>query len=92
MIGVDISDDAIKSAIENTKLNKINNVSFYRGDVFEVIRNINEKPDVIVLDPPRAGVNAKALEKIVEFSPRENLESYFSSKAFNNFLAVVSSS
>lgn len=71
VIGVDISDDAIKSAIENTKLNKINNVSFYRGDVFEVIRNINEKPDVIVLDPPRAGVNAKALEKIVEFSPRE---------------------
>ena len=51
VIGVDISDDAIKSAIENTKLNKINNVSFYRGDVFEVIRNINEKPDVIVLDP-----------------------------------------
>lgn len=71
VIGVDISDDAIKSAIENTKLNKINNVSFYRGDVFEVIRNINEKPDVIVLDPPRAGVNTKALEKIVEFSPRE---------------------
>ena len=71
VIGVDISDDAIKSAIENTKLNRINNVSFYRGDVFEVIRNINEKPDVIVLDPPRAGVNAKALEKIVEFAPRE---------------------
>ena len=71
VIGVDISKDAIKSAIENTKLNKIKNISFFKGDVFEVIKNITEKPDVIVLDPPRAGVNAKALEKIVEFAPRE---------------------
>lgn len=71
VIGVDISKDAIKSAIENTKLNKIKNISFFEGDVFEVIKNITEKPDVIVLDPPRAGVNAKALEKIVEFAPRE---------------------
>lgn len=71
VIGVDISKDAIKSAIENTKLNKIKNISFFEGDVFEVIKNITEKPEVIVLDPPRAGVNAKALEKIVEFAPRE---------------------
>lgn len=71
VIGVDISKDAIKSAIENTRLNKIKNISFFEGDVFEVIKNITEKPDVIVLDPPRAGVNAKALEKIVEFAPRE---------------------
>ena len=71
VVGVDISKDAIKSAIENTKLNKIKNISFFEGDVFEVIKNITEKPDVIVLDPPRAGVNAKALEKIVEFAPRE---------------------
>lgn len=71
VIGVDISKDAIKSAIENTRLNKIKNISFFEGDVFEVIKKITEKPDVIVLDPPRVGVNAKALEKIVEFAPRE---------------------
>ena len=68
VIGVEIVNDAVLNAIENTKLNNINNVSFVASDVNKVIDDFKEKNiDLIVLDPPRDGVNAKTLEKVVKF-------------------------
>ncbi len=66
-IGVEIVEEAVEAARENAKLNGLENCEFIAGDVLKVIDGLEEKPDVIVLDPPRVGVHPKALEKIVNY-------------------------
>ena len=67
VIGVEIVEEAVESAKENASRNGISNCKFIAGDVFQVLDQIEEKPDVIVLDPPRDGIHPKALPKILEY-------------------------
>lgn len=64
VIGVEIVEEAVDAARENAKLNQLDNCEFIAGDVLKVVDEIEEKPDLIVLDPPRDGIHPKALEKI----------------------------
>ncbi|MDE7308165.1 MAG: 23S rRNA (uracil(1939)-C(5))-methyltransferase RlmD [Lachnospiraceae bacterium] len=67
VIGVEIVEEAVEAARVNAGINKLENCEFIAGDVLKVVGEIDEKPDVIVLDPPRDGVHPRALEKIAEF-------------------------
>lgn len=67
VIGVEIVEEAVKAAKENAGLNNLNNCDFIAGDVLKVIDSITDKPDLIVLDPPRDGIHPKALEKIIAY-------------------------
>ncbi len=67
VIGVEIVEEAVEAARENAKLNGLENCEFIAGDVLKVIDGIKEKPDLIVLDPPRDGIHPKALEKIIDY-------------------------
>ena len=67
VIGVEIIEEAVESAKENAALNGLTNCEFVAGDVLKVIDTIAEKPDYIILDPPRDGVNPKALRKIMDY-------------------------
>ena len=67
VVGVEIVGEAVEAAKENAKLNGLDNCTFLAGDVLKVIDSLGELPDLIVLDPPRDGVNPKALEKIISF-------------------------
>ena len=67
VIGVEIIEEAVNAANENAKRNGITNCKFLAGDVFKVLDEIEEKPDVIVLDPPRDGIHPKALPKILDY-------------------------
>lgn len=67
VIGIEIVEEAVKAAKENMKLNNITNCEFIAGDVLSVIDNINQKPDIIILDPPRDGIHPKAIDKIINF-------------------------
>ena len=67
VIGVEIIEEAVEAAKENAKLNDLHNCDFIAGDVLKVIDTIEEKPDYIVLDPPRDGIHPKALEKIIHY-------------------------
>ena len=67
VIGVEIVEDAVKAARVNAALNNINNCRFIAGDVLKVLDDVPEKPDVIILDPPRDGVHPKALPKILAY-------------------------
>lgn len=67
VIGVEIVEEAVKAANENAAHNDITNCKFLAGDVFKVLDEIEEKPDVIVLDPPRDGIHPKALPKILDY-------------------------
>jgi len=65
--GVEIVEEAVEAAKKNAEYNGINNCEFIAGDVLEVINKIEEKPDFIILDPPREGVHPKALKRIINF-------------------------
>ena len=67
VIGVEIVEEAVEAAKENAKLNGLTNCEFIAGDVLKVIDNVKEKPDMIILDPPRDGIHPKALKKIIDF-------------------------
>ena len=67
VIGVEIVEDAVKAARENAALNGIDNCRFIAGDVLKVLDDVTEKPDMIILDPPRDGVHPKALPKILAY-------------------------
>lgn len=67
VIGVEIVEEAVEAAKENAALNGLHNCEFIAGDVLKVIDEITEKPDFIVLDPPRDGIHPKALEKIIAY-------------------------
>ncbi len=67
VIGVEIVEEAVEAAKENAELNGLHNCEFIAGDVLKVLDNIEEKPDMIVLDPPRDGIHPKALEKILNY-------------------------
>lgn len=67
VIGVEIVEEAVEAAKENAELNGLDNCEFIAGDVLKVIDDIEEKPDLIVLDPPREGIHPKALKKIIDY-------------------------
>ena len=67
VIGVEIVAEAVEAARENVARNGLDNCRFIAGDVFQVLDEIEEKPDVIVLDPPRDGIHPKALPKILDY-------------------------
>lgn len=68
VIGIEINQSAIRDANENKKINKINNIDFICGDALQEIKKINLKPDVIVIDPPRAGLDKKNIDNILQFN------------------------
>lgn len=67
VVGVEIIEEAVEAAKENATLNGLSNCEFLAGDVLKVLDDINEKPDMIILDPPRDGIHPKALEKIIAY-------------------------
>lgn len=71
VIGIEIVSEAVDAANENAKQNGLGNTEFIAGDVFEMLDSISEKPDFIVLDPPRDGVAPKALAKILKYDVPE---------------------
>lgn len=68
--GIEIVEEAVQAARNNAALNGLENCTFLSGDVFETLPEIPEKPDFVVLDPPREGVHEKALKKIHAFGIR----------------------
>ena len=67
VVGVEIVEEAVEAARENASLNGLSNCEFIAGDVLKVVSDLTDKPDLIILDPPRDGIHPKALERIIGF-------------------------
>ena len=67
VVGVEIVEEAVEAARENAARNGLANCEFIAGDVLKVVGDLKDKPDLIVLDPPRDGVHPKALGRIIDF-------------------------
>jgi 23S rRNA (uracil1939-C5)-methyltransferase len=69
VVGVEIVERAVADAIENARRNGVDNARFFAGDVRTAMRPLLEEaghPDVVVVDPPRAGLSAKVVRRILE--------------------------
>lgn len=65
VIGVEIVEEAVNKAMENAKINELDNVEFICNDVMLEIGNLEKNADILVLDPPREGIHPKAIDSIV---------------------------
>jgi 23S rRNA (uracil1939-C5)-methyltransferase len=74
VIGVEIVEEAVERARENALLNGVGNAEFVAGDAAKTIRPLLEQglpsPDVVVVDPPRAGLTPRAVRRVVELDPK----------------------
>lgn len=71
VVGVEIVEEAVEAAKKNAVDNHLDNCEFIAGDVLKVVDNLTQKPDILVLDPPRDGIHPKALRKIINFNVDE---------------------
>ena len=72
VVGVEIVEPSVADAIENARINDILNARFYAGDIRLAMRDLVEqagRPDVAVVDPPRAGLSQKVVRRILEAQP-----------------------
>lgn len=67
VVGVEIVEEAVEASRVNAERNGLSNCEFIAGDVLKVVGELTDKPDLIVLDPPRDGIHPKAIEKIIDF-------------------------
>ncbi|MBR1701676.1 MAG: class I SAM-dependent RNA methyltransferase [Lachnospiraceae bacterium] len=67
VIGVEIVEEAVEAARKSARENGLDNCEFIAGDVLKVLDEVEEKPDLIILDPPRDGIHPKALPKIISY-------------------------
>ncbi len=79
VVGIEIVEEAVKAAEMNTRLNGISNCEFIAGDVLNMVDKLEDKPDLIILDPPREGIHPKAILKIINFNANRLI--YVSCKA-----------
>jgi len=71
--GLELSEDAIADAIDNADRNEFTNARYAAGDVRLALRELAQRagrPDVVVVDPPRAGLSPKVVRRIIETAPR----------------------
>ena len=75
VFGIDIVEDSIKYATENSKLNKLSNTKYFAGDLKSVLTTQfiaeNGKPTLLVVNPPREGIDSKVIEKIIDIKPKK---------------------
>ena len=71
VIGIEIVEEAVEAAKINAELNGITNCEFIAGDVLKKVDELEDKPDLIIVDPPRDGINPKAVLKIIDFGAKE---------------------
>ena len=73
--GIEIVEEAVEAAKENAKINNINNAEFLAGDVEIILDNLihNKKiiPDIVMVDPPRKGLDNKSVENILQIKPKK---------------------
>lgn len=85
---IEIVEEAVHMARENARMNSKENIDFIAGDVKEEVEKIEDIPDLIILDPPRAGMTPKALIDVINFNSSEILYISCNPKKFAEELTI----
>lgn len=70
VIGIELNKEAINDANLNKELNNVLNIEFYAGDVGKILNKKNYNPDIVIVDPPRAGLDSLAISEIIKIKPK----------------------
>ena len=71
VVGIEIVEEAVIVAVKNAEINEVSNISFIAGDVIEGIKELSLKPDVVVVDPPRKGLETSFIDDVIALSPEK---------------------
>lgn len=71
VVGIELIEEAVVAANENATRNGLSNCTFIPGDVLQKVDELTDKPDLIIVDPPRDGIHPKAIGKIIDFGAPE---------------------
>lgn len=74
VIGIELNPEAIADAYQNIKENQISNMRLIQGDVGQILTSCGKElptPDIVIVDPPRAGLDPKAIENLLLFNPKQ---------------------
>ena len=71
VVGIEINESAIVDAKENIKINNLDNINFICGDSGKKLNNLKFNPDIIIVDPPRNGLNKETINNILKFNSNE---------------------
>ncbi|NCC15563.1 MAG: 23S rRNA (uracil(1939)-C(5))-methyltransferase RlmD [Clostridia bacterium] len=71
VVGIELVEEAVSAANENASRNGLSNCTFIAGDVLQKVDELTDKPDLIIVDPPRDGIHPKAIGKIIDFAAPE---------------------
>jgi 23S rRNA (uracil1939-C5)-methyltransferase len=69
VIGIEQVESAVRDARKNCQINDIDNCRFVRGDIADCLPQVKEKPDVMIIDPPRAGMHKNVVKQVLEIAP-----------------------
>ncbi len=69
VIGIEMVESAVKDALNNCRINQVSNCRFIRGDIKKTFSQLSLKPDVMIIDPPRAGVHKDVVQQVLEMAP-----------------------
>jgi 23S rRNA (uracil1939-C5)-methyltransferase len=69
VIGIEIADSAVEDAKKNCEKNKIVNCKFIKGDIKSCMPQITQRPDVVIIDPPRAGMHREVVRLVLDMGP-----------------------
>jgi len=71
VVGIEIVKSAVIDAKENARLNKIENCDFFEGDIKDVLPRLKQKPDVMIIDPPRIGMHKDVVQQVLLMGPKK---------------------
>ena len=71
VLGIELNKEAVKDALFNKKINNINNIDFISGDVGIILFKNNFKADIVIVDPPRAGLDSNSINNIIKIKPNK---------------------
>ncbi len=75
VVGIDIVEDSINYATENSKLNNLSNTKYFAGEMKDIFTDYfikeNGKPSILIVNPPREGIDKKVIEKIIDIQPKK---------------------
>ena len=70
VIGIEIVEAALNDAANNCRINQVSNCRFIHGDIKDCLSQVNETPDVVVIDPPRSGMHKDVVKQVLNMAPR----------------------
>jgi 23S rRNA (uracil1939-C5)-methyltransferase len=70
VMGMEIVESAVADAVKNCRINKVSNCRFIAGDIKEGLARITDKPEVMIIDPPRVGMHKDVVKQVLELAPQ----------------------